>query len=1160
MIELSLADHLLDFGKRLHSEQRAHEQLEGAVAIHNILCREQVAYLADEVGMGKTYVALGAAALFRHFDPQFRMLVIAPRRNIQVKWMKETRNFVVNNSRFPDLRVKGIHGQPVRELVLCENLLELVRETSVNPDRDFFCRLTSFSLAVSGDDAGRSEEARRFREEIQEVFPWLPREILDLRDKQAFKENVARAICCLLPVFDLVIVDEGHNLKHGISRQSAARNQVISRVFGRDDGAFNRSHFLNYGPRAEKVLFLSATPVEETYTHLWNQLDVFGRGQGFEELTQAEVNEEKKKELTRRFLVRRVTEMAVNGKPLTKNLYRREWRAGGVENHDGPIGVADDRQRLIVALVQKKVSELLQEQRFGNSFQIGMLASFESFLETAKLKRDDGDEGNFDDPDQTEDTFERVGIDVADLNMLSSSYRVTFDKEMPHPKMDAIVEELAKSWNTGRKALVFVRRVASVKELKRKLDERYNDWLIRRLRQQFEGHVPKREMRRFEVRVKWFDKERKEMLGRRGSLLGAESGGDGPDDRGATDTFFAWFLRGSATRKILDGTRVRDRYAMPQSPFFEDNYAAVVLDCEAGEVEQRLAQVVQLPAETLRQELRRRSCRFLRHTQKLRRGERFEAVQAAAIEWLKELAGPHQELAKAVWHERFEFQKQMKPVGDAPEIDDWLECRTFFTELRNRKNLRDRLWPASRDNSKAIVFREQELRARLLASSSRLGHAFVDLYTVTILRLNSFQLRTLDTADEASDGAVAQGIGDFLNLLEDQMSRPVQERGWGAFDELSEIAANFELILDVNLPDVRPLPLPEVGARLGRLLARQQPIGGMAGEVNPTLVGQFRMPGYPFVLISTDLLQEGEDLHTFCSSVHHYGISWTPSSVEQRIGRIDRVGSQTDRRLSGLSRDATPEEKLQVYYPYLQDTIEVVQVQRVLARMNTFLRLMCKGLILPGEKDCKVDLTRELATERRGVLPIEDDGLLKSAFGVQRERDLHGGRQALAVTPSVAEDVLRWFGQLPKEGLGSEVRWESMTQPKQLFGTALVGSRQQPFTLVLRSFSGRLIVHCVSPVGRVYLENGDASRYVASMETGLRMGALATESDRECLLTIEQDVPLPDDEAAWVARVAWVVRRVVGAADALEQKYLPGKDEPLAVFKADLDKVGAHES
>jgi hypothetical protein len=59
MIELETAAAFLNFGARIDSAQRAEEQLRGAVAIHNLLCKQRVAYLADEVGMGKTYVALG---------------------------------------------------------------------------------------------------------------------------------------------------------------------------------------------------------------------------------------------------------------------------------------------------------------------------------------------------------------------------------------------------------------------------------------------------------------------------------------------------------------------------------------------------------------------------------------------------------------------------------------------------------------------------------------------------------------------------------------------------------------------------------------------------------------------------------------------------------------------------------------------------------------------------------------------------------------------------------------------------------------------------------------------------------------------------------------------------------------------------------------------
>ena len=67
-------------------------------------------------------------------------------------------------------------------------------------------------------------------------------------------------------------------------------------------------------------------------------------------------------------------------------MYRREWRGGGCHQYDEPLQVPDQRQRLIVALIQKKVAEILQDERFKASFQIGMLASFESFYRTAKVK------------------------------------------------------------------------------------------------------------------------------------------------------------------------------------------------------------------------------------------------------------------------------------------------------------------------------------------------------------------------------------------------------------------------------------------------------------------------------------------------------------------------------------------------------------------------------------------------------------------------------------------------------------------------------------------------------------------------------------------------------------------------------------------------------
>ena len=224
MTAIAPATELLDFGAHMGQGPRAREQLEGAVAIHNILEKHQVAYLADEVGMGKTYVALGALALFRHYQPSFRALVIAPRRNIQEKWMKEFGNFVAYNVRFPDLRVKTADGRPVRPLVSCGNLLEFVRESTLNANRDFFVRMTSFSFAVTAHEQTIDPEfGRKFRDDLREHLPWIRDEVFDLRNKQAFKDNIARAVCCALPVFDLVIVDEGHNLKHGFHEHVGLR-------------------------------------------------------------------------------------------------------------------------------------------------------------------------------------------------------------------------------------------------------------------------------------------------------------------------------------------------------------------------------------------------------------------------------------------------------------------------------------------------------------------------------------------------------------------------------------------------------------------------------------------------------------------------------------------------------------------------------------------------------------------------------------------------------------------------------------------------------------------------------------------------------------------------------------------------------------------------
>jgi hypothetical protein len=544
---------------------------------------------------------------------------------------------------------------------------------------------------------------------------------------------------------------------------------------------------------------------------------------------------------------------------------------------------------------------------------------------------------------------------------------------------------------------------------------------------------------------------------------------------------------------------------------------------------------------------------------KLTRADMFEAMQAAAISWLIEQEGPWQEDARIVFHERFNSMPA-RETSNALQIPsanaDLLSLPTFFTELRSSRyaDLRAALWPCSNSTNFRAQFREEALRAELLGSAARLGHGLIDLYVLLIRQTNSMTSGARDEdGDDSQDGELAR-ITRYLDRLESQRVSPPSERGWGAYDELAAIAANFELILDVNLPDARITELSEVRKEFGsKLLGSQQPVGGMWGSVNGRLIKQFRMPGYPLVMITTDLVQEGEDLHTFCSDIHHYGISWTPSSMEQRTGRIDRVRSLTERRL--LNNGSAPDEKkLQVYFPHLEDTVEVLQVRRLLERMNRFLKLMHEGLQVKEVEERTLNVAKEILRHHEPVPVLK--GRLQTAFPVNAE-DLHGNRTELARTRGQADALVARFTALRELRGNALLRLEPPEsgdgESGRIFGTVLLNNRRQPFGLYLHSFDQYPLVRCVSPVGRVADEHelNEALRLHSS--STMRIGALELGDESQSYdLTTEDDVLLskPDQD---VTRVFQLIMRVTNQADELERSLL-GTDEPLATFREDLKR------
>ena len=62
-------------------------------------------------------------------------------------------------------------------------------------------------------------------------------------------------------------------------------------------------------------------------------------------------------------------------------------------------------------------------------------------------------------------------------------------------------------------------------------------------------------------------------------------------------------------------------------------------------------------------------------------------------------------------------------------------------------------------------------------------------------------------------------------------------------------------------------------------------------------VAQFRLPAGPSMLVSTECGGEGRNFE-FCTRLVLFDLPWNPMLVEQRIGRLDRIGRDRSRSRS----------------------------------------------------------------------------------------------------------------------------------------------------------------------------------------------------------------------------------------------------------------------
>jgi ERCC4-related helicase len=95
------------------------------------------------------------------------------------------------------------------------------------------------------------------------------------------------------------------------------------------------------------------------------------------------------------------------------------------------------------------------------------------------------------------------------------------------------------------------------------------------------------------------------------------------------------------------------------------------------------------------------------------------------------------------------------------------------------------------------------------------------------------------------------------------------------------------------------------------------------------LMRGFNTPFFPDILVCSEVMGEGVDLQRFCRHVIHHDLAWNPSTIEQRTGRIDRLGSKAEGR-----------HPIVVYVPYLAGTSDERQYQVMTHREQWFRVVM----------------------------------------------------------------------------------------------------------------------------------------------------------------------------------------------------------------------------
>jgi superfamily II DNA or RNA helicase len=150
---------------------------------------------------------------------------------------------------------------------------------------------------------------------------------------------------------------------------------------------------------------------------------------------------------------------------------------------------------------------------------------------------------------------------------------------------------------------------------------------------------------------------------------------------------------------------------------------------------------------------------------------------------------------------------------------------------------------------------------------------------------------------------------------------------------------------------------------VGKLKAANMPsmlLWGNMQESKQDLINEFRERADLRVLVSTEVAAEGVDLQ-FCRLLINYDLPWNPMRVEQRIGRIDRLGQKA--------------KVIYIWNLFYEETIDERILGRLLTRLKVFEQALGEPEPIIGETIQRLEY--KLLTSK--LTPAEEEAEIERA-------------------------------------------------------------------------------------------------------------------------------------------------------------------------------------